>query len=151
YLFLFIVTDLPNRMKTLQYNFLLDYSDKEMEIYKQADVDSDLKLINGANLEWLLQAYLTLKQRNNLEVICSNKFIPGCINLIHSYDLIKLKGTAQDFIVCIKGEFPWRRWAHYHIVQNETEVRPNSSALTLWIQPGLTKRNAQRTGITTVA
>jgi hypothetical protein len=112
---------------------------------------SSPELIKGANLEWTLQAYLVLKQRNNLQVLCSNTFIPGCINLIHSYDLIKLKGTAKDFIVCIKGEFPWRRWAHYHIVQNQTEVRANSSALTLWVQPGLKKRNSQRKGVTTVA
>jgi hypothetical protein len=120
-------------------------------MYKQIDVDKDASLINGANLEWLLQAYLVLSKRNNLNLSCSNKFEEDCINIIHSDDLIRLKGTSRNFIVCIKGDFPWRRWAHYHIVQNQNELNTNTSFLPLWVQPGLVKRNAERKGVLTVA
>ncbi len=138
-------------MKTVQYNFLIQLPDDKINILKSIDPQQNPYIIKGANLEWILQAYLHLRQRNNLEVILSNHFVPGCINIIHSDDLIRLKGTAKDFIVCVKGEFPWRRWAHYHIVQNQMELRQNTSFLPLWVQPGLVKRNAQRKGVTTVA
>ena len=82
-------------MKNFQYNFLLLHPSAKLENYKQIDLDKNAELIVGANLEWLLQAYLILKQRGNLDVICSNHFVPGCINIIHSYDLIKLKGSSK--------------------------------------------------------
>ena len=134
-----------------KYNFIVDCFDDILGSYTQIELDKSAELIVGANLEWLLQAYLILKQRGNLNVICSNHFVSGCINIIHSDDLIKLKGTAKDFIVCVKGDFPWRKWAHYHIVQNKNELKANTSFLPLWVQPGLIKRNAERKGVTRVA
>jgi hypothetical protein len=138
-------------MNRLQYNFILPLPNEKLETYKGLDLDKDAGLIVHARLEWLLQAYLVLKQRNNLSVICSNGFVPGCINIIHSLDLINLKGSSKDFIVCIKGDFPWRRWAHYHIVQNQNELAQNCSYLPLWLQPGLVKRNSERKGVLRVA
>ena len=134
-----------------EYNFVVDCFSDILSGYQQIDLDKNAELIVGANLEWLLQAYLILKQRGNLNVICSNHFVPGCINIIHSDDLIKLKGSSKDFIVCVKGDFPWRKWAHYHIVQNQNELKANTSFLPLWVQPGLIKRNAERKGVTRVA
>ena len=134
-----------------KYNLVVDCFNGILDSYQQIELDKNAELIVGANLEWLLQAYLILKQRGNLNVICSNHFVPGCINIIHSDDLIKLRGTAKDFIVCVKGDFPWRKWAHYHIVQNQNELKANTSFLPLWVQPGLIKRNAERKGVTRVA
>ena len=138
-------------MDRLKYNFLLPFSNSQLGLYKKIDVDNDAGLITGANLEWLLQGYLILKQRGNLDLICSNDFVPGYINIIHSTDLIKLKGTPKDFIVCVKGDYPWRKWAHYHIVQNQNELLTNTSVLPLWVQPGLIGRNPQRKGVLRVA
>jgi len=148
---LFLTGKFGNPLNNFQYNFLLLHPSANLENYQQIDLDKNAELIVGANLEWLLQAYLILKQRGNLNVICSNHFVPGCINIIHSDDLIKLRGTSKDFIVCIKGDFPWRKWAHYHIVQNQNELKANTSFLPLWVQPGLIKRNADRKGVTRVA
>ena len=127
-------------MNGLPYNFILPLPDETLEEYKQIDFDKAASEIVHARLEWLLQAYLVLKQRGKLSVICSNDFVPGCINIIHSLDLINLKGTSKDFIVCIKGDFPWRRWAHYHIVQNQNELSQNCSFLPLCRRNGLTCR-----------
>ena len=138
-------------MNRLQYNFILPFPNSTLEKYKLIDVDKDANLINGANLEWLLQAYLILKNYSSLNISCSNRFEEDCINLIHSDDLIRLKGTAKNFIVCVKGDFPRRKWAHYHIVQNKNELAQNCSYIPLWVQPGLVKRNSERKGITTVA
>jgi hypothetical protein len=138
-------------MNRLQYNFILPLSDSVLYQYQQINLEQDAALIVGANLEWLLQAYLVLKQRNVLNIVCSNKFREDCINIIHSDDLITLKGTSKDFIICVKGDFPWRRWAHYHIVQNQNELKADTSLLPLWVQPGLVKRNAERKGVLTVA
>ena len=148
---MFLTGKFGNPLNNFQYNFLLLHPSANLENYQQIDLDRNAELIVGANLEWLLQAYLILKQRGNLNVICSNHFVPGCINIIHSDDLIKLRGTSKDFIVCIKGDFPWRKWAHYHIVQNQNELKANTSFLPLWVQPGLIKRNADRKGVTRVA
>ena len=138
-------------MNRLQYNLILPLQDSTLETYKRIDLDRDAELIKGANIEWLLQAYLILGKRNILNIICSNKFREDCINIIHSDDLIRLKGTAKNFIVCVKGDFPWRRWAHYHIVQNQSELTQDCSYLPLWVQPGLIKRSSERKGITAVA
>ena len=148
---MFLTGKFGNPLSNFQDNFLLLHPSANLENYQQIDLDKNAELIVGANLEWLLQAYLILKQRGILNVICSNHFVPGCINIIHSYDLIKLRGTSKDFIVCIKGDFPWRKWAHYHIVQNQNELKANTSFLPLWVQPGLIKRNADRKGVTRVA
>jgi hypothetical protein len=135
----------------IKYNFIVNCPETALYQYQQINLDQDASLIKGANLEWLLQAYLILNQRNILNLTCSNKFREDCINIIHSDDLIRLKGTSKDFIVCIKGDFPWRRWAHYHVVQNQNELNANISLLPLWVQPGLTGRNPQRKGVLRVA
>jgi glycosyltransferase involved in cell wall biosynthesis len=135
----------------LKYNLFIDGSDKELHQYEYFNIDENIQLIVGAALEWTLQAYLILKQRNTLNVVLSNDFLPNCVNIIHSADLIKFRGTPKDFIVCIKGDYPWRRWAHYHIVQNQNELAENSSLLPLWVQPGLIGRNPQRKGVIRIA
>src|SRR5687768_16613906 len=96
-----------------KYNFIINCIEDDLKQFRNINLNERPDLIKGANLEWTLQAYLILRERKHLDVICSNSFVPGCINIIHSDDLIKLKGTAKDFIVCLKGEFPWRKWAHY--------------------------------------
>ena len=138
-------------MKKVNFNFIIDCTSEELNEYQLINLDKDAQKVVGAKLEWNLQAYLILKQRGNLNVTCSNHFVPGCINIIHSDGLINLRGTSKDFIVCVKGDFPWRKWAHYHIVQNQNELKTNTSFLPLWVQPGLIKRNADRKGVSRVA
>jgi hypothetical protein len=138
-------------MAEAKYNFIINCSDEDLQKHQDLNIQDAPEKIVGASLEWTLQTYLILKERGNLSVLCSNCFMQDSINIIHSDDLIRLRGSSKDYIVCIKGEFPWRRWAHYHIVQNKKEIKTQTSYIPLWIQPGLKKRNFNRTKVERIA
>jgi hypothetical protein len=138
-------------MQTPTYSFVLDCKDSELDYYLSLDPDKDFGVFNKFDTEWCLQAYLRLKQRNNLSLICTNKLQTGVINVVHSSQLMEVRGSSDNFIVCIQADFPHRLWAHYHIVQNQNQKYPNSSVVPLWIQPGLIKRDTTRKGVKKVA
>lgn len=138
-------------MTDLKYNFIINFPDSEMEKYLNADVSRDIGIFSRYDLEWCLQAYLILKKRNNLSVICTNRLMNNAVNIIHASQLLEVKGNPSQFIVCIQADFQHTLWAHYHIVQNKANNYSNSSCVPLWLQPGLIKRDASRQGVKRVA
>jgi hypothetical protein len=103
------------------------------------------------DLNWCLQTYLILARRGRLAVQCSNKLKDDCINLIHSDHLLRLRGDAHSFLVCIRADYPRRLWAQYHLVQNQQQCKAGAGYLPHWVQPGLIKRHPARQQVKRVA
>jgi hypothetical protein len=136
---------------TTTFNFVINCSDSALEGYKNINVETDAGKIIKGDLEWCLQTYYFLLKRNNLPVQCTNGLADNAINIIHSDNLLELKGSPSHFIVCVRADYPKRRWAHYHLVQNKNQLNPGASSIPLWIQPGLITRNPNRRGVRRVA
>jgi hypothetical protein len=142
------------------FNFVVDLPESELAACAAAPDLTTLiaarpemlaRISSKGNLCWCLQSYLILKPRGRLEVHLSNQLAPNGINIVHSDHLLNLHGTADDFIVCIRADFPRRRWAHYHLVQNRAQLAAETTCLPLWPQPAQIGRDASREGVTTVA
>lgn len=142
------------------FNFLLDCPENEADRYGRfSDLDAMLdampdmlQLISSkGDMCWCLQTYLLLKNRPNLTVTCSARFSGGAINIVHSDQLLKLGYRPDAFLVCVRADFPRRRWAQHHLVQNRNQLTVASSYLPLWLQPRLIGRDPARTGVKTVA
>jgi len=100
---------------------------------------------------WVLQTYLELAKRGNLNVECSTRPRLGRVNLIHSANLLEISLTPDQFVVCIQADYPRRGWAHYHLVQNELLEDDGASMVYMWPLPNLVPRDPDRTGVETVA
>lgn len=135
----------------MKFNFVIRCSDAELDAYLKLKPEDGAKVFTRGDLNWCLQTYLMLSKYSDLELVCSNKIIPGTINLIHSDQLLELGGEPSDFIVCVRADYPARRWAHFHIVQNKNQLGPDSAFLPHWVQPGLIKRNSNRSGVKSAA
>ncbi|GAB3809730.1 hypothetical protein GCM10028819_51960 [Spirosoma humi] len=142
------------------FNFVIDCEDAKLAEYTSVNslyeytsknVDSAFEISYRGDYLWCLQTFLILSKRKNISVQCSNKLMKNAVNIVHSDTLLKLKGNASFFIVCVQADYPRRRWAHYTLVQNKNQLRTNSFFIPLWIQPGLIKRNINRKGIQRVA
>jgi hypothetical protein len=140
-------------MIDIPFNFVINCTDAELANYANIDVEktSSVPISTYNDLCWCLQAYSILSKRTSLPVLCSNKLADDAINIVHSHQLLQLKGNVAKFIVCVQSDFPPRPMAHYHIVQNRNQLAANKSFLPLWIQPCLTKRHAERQGVLRVA
>ena len=138
-------------MKSVPFNFVIACSDQTLSDYKSLDPEKDANVFTNGNFCWCLRSYLILSKRNKLNVQCSNHLINGAINLVHSDQLLQLKGNADQFIVCVRADYPKRRWAHYHIVQNKRQILSNTSFIPHWLQPGLIKRDLSRHDVLKVA
>lgn len=139
-------------MSNVKYNFVIDCSDETIEYYSsQFNVEVPSEIIARPDLCWCLQSYLILRKKTDLQLLCSNKLRPDCINIVHSAQLLKLKGTSSHFITCVKADFPRREWAHYHLVQNKNQILSNTSYIPFWITPGLIKRDITRKGVRRIA
>ncbi|GEO03935.1 hypothetical protein AAE02nite_15990 [Adhaeribacter aerolatus] len=134
-----------------RYNFVIDCTDAALAEYLRLDTETAVKIYTRGDLNWCLQTYHILSKHSSLAVQCSNKMLPGFINIIHSDQLLQQKGQASKFIVCVRADYPGRRWAHYHLVQNKNQLGPNTSFIPHWVQPGLIKRDANRTAVSRVA
>jgi hypothetical protein len=108
------------------------------------------KISYKADLCWCLQSYLVLKEKSSFSVLCSNKMIESGINFIHSHHLLELRGNSATFIVCVRADYPRRRWAHHHLVQNQSQQSENGTFIPLWPQPGLVARDPRRRGVRSV-
>jgi hypothetical protein len=139
-------------MNSPTYNFVVDCDEKELQeyIYK-VNIEAPSELVGRTDLEWCLQSYLILKKNTSLPLTCSNYLKENTINIIHSDQLLKFKGSPSHFILCIQADFPPRKWAHYHLVQNKNQLRKNCSCIVFWLQPGLIKRDISRRGVKRVA
>lgn len=137
----------------LTYHFVVNCSFSQLQQYECLDPDSEdaAKIFTRGDLEWCLQTYLILKRRKNLNVSCSNTFLDGAINIIHSEQLYYLRGAPNHFIVSVQADYPKRRWAHFHIVQNKSQETVNATMIPLWIQPALMCRDLSRNNVSTVA
>ncbi len=133
------------------FNFIIDSTDRSLEEYIRIGIQDPVKVFTRGDLNWCLQTYLILAKRNELPVKCSDKLCSDSINIIHSDQLLKMKGDSSQFIVCIRADYPKRRWAHFHIVQNKKQLEENTSYVPHWVQPGLIKRDESREGVTRVA
>lgn len=133
------------------YNFVIDCSDSALEKYLTMGTQDAVKVFTRGDLNWCLQTYLILEKKGELEVKCSNTLCNESINIIHSDQLLKLKGKSSHFLVCVRADYPRRRWSHYHIVQNEKQLDVNTSYVPHWVQPGLIKRDNTRQGVKRVA
>lgn len=138
-------------MTDIKFNFVIDCTDSALSGYINLNDKEAHKIFVRGDLNWCLQTFHILKRRTNLPVICSNRLLDDCVNIIHSDTLLLLKGNPKKFIVCARADFPKRRWAHYHIVQNKNQVSANTSFIPHWVQPGLIKRNPKRSGVKKVA
>lgn len=133
------------------FNFVINCTDTELQTYGQLDVEKDAAVFCRWDLEWGLQTYLHLKSRNKIPVQLSNKLAKNAINIVHSAQLMFDGGTPEDFIVCIRADFPKRDWAHFHIVQNLLQLGPDTAPTLLWVQPGLIPRDENRNSVQRVA
>lgn len=138
-------------MVTPRYNFVINCSDYALAEYLRVDPKTAVKVYTRGDLNWCLQTYHILAKRSDLQVQCSNRMEPGVINIIHSDQLLQQIGNPDNFIVCVRADYPGRRWAHYHLVQNKNQLGSNTSYIPHWVQPGLIKRNQHRKGVTRVA
>jgi hypothetical protein len=138
-------------MIPVKVNFVVDCSDSALKEYVNMSNDNAPAIFVRGDLNWCLQSFLILSKRNNIPVSCSNRLFKDCINIIHSDTLLILKGVSTHFIVCVRADYPKRLWAHYHLVQNRNQVSLKSSYVPHWVQPGLLKRNKERTDVFTVA
>lgn len=142
------------------FNFVINYTDSEISDYINLGSLSDVahnntkmasKIFAQGELTWCLQTFLNLSKSESLDVICSNKLQKDRINIIHSDTLLNFRGKDSHFIVCVQADYPRRHWSQYHIVQNKNQLLLNTSYIPHWIQPGLIKRNPERTGVKRVA
>jgi len=142
------------------FNFVADLPPEEIARYRAAPdletllaAEPDLlaRISSKGDLCWCLQSYLILKSRRHLDVQLSDALADGMVNIVHSDSLLNLRGTPGHFIVCIRADFPRRRWAHYQLVQNAAQMGRQTACLPLWPQPALIGRDAEREGVTTVA
>jgi hypothetical protein len=138
-------------MTPIKYNFLINCTNTELKNYLNLKLEDAPKVFTRVDLNWCLQAYLNLSKRSNLQVECSNQLCTDAINLVSSDWFLQLNNTSENFVVCVRADFPKRRWAQFHIVQNKNQVFYNSSFLPHWVQPGLVKRDALRKGVFKVA
>ncbi len=136
----------------ITYNFVLDLTTEDIERFIQTlDYQQPIEIAAIPEIGWCLQTFLILKEKTGLNLTCTNKFREDCINIVHSDTLLKLQGTSANFIVSVRGDYPKRIWAHYHIVQNKNQESSNASFVPFWLTPGLKKRNAGRTTVKRVA
>ncbi|MBC7914927.1 MAG: hypothetical protein H7Y07_12485 [Pyrinomonadaceae bacterium] len=133
------------------FNFIIDCTDSSLEEYLKIDVREGVSVFTKGDLNWCLQTYLILSKQNNLPIKCSNKFCDQSINIIHSDQLLNIKGSPSQFVVCVRADYPKRRWAHYQIVQNKKQLESYTSYIPHWVQPGLIKRDENRQGVKRVA
>lgn len=142
------------------FNFVVDLPEGELRLYRAAadlaqllvsQPDMLARISSKGDLCWCLQSYLILKARGALEVRLSSHPAPDCVNIVHSDHLLNLRGRAAEFIVCVRADFPRRRWAHYHLVQNRAQLAADTACLPLWPQPALVGRSEDRDGVTTIA
>ncbi|WP_224999695.1 glycosyltransferase [Cesiribacter sp. SM1] len=145
----------PTNLKTNEglFNFVIECNDSELEGFLSLTPNDRVEVFSRGrgDLCWCLQTYYLLAQHGKLSVQCSNHLQEGCINIVHSSQLLKVKGSAQEFIVCVQADYPHRPWAQYHIVQNGNRRTANASYIPHWVQPGLIRRNPNRKGVTRVA
>lgn len=142
------------------FNFVVASPDAEVKKYSSAAdlsalVKADPQILpdisSKGHLCWCLQSFLILRNRGNLPVLCSNEILRDAVNIVHSDHLLNLRGRASDFLVCVRADYPRRRWAQYHLVQNKAQIASNTSYIPLWLQPGLVKRDDRRIDVRTVA
>lgn len=133
------------------FNFVIDCTDAALTKYLNMDGRDAASVFTKGDLNWCLQTYLILKKHNKIQVQCSNRLCDDAINIVHSDQLLTLKGTESQFLVCIRADYPKRRWAHYQIVQNKRQLEANTSFVPHWVQPGLVRRDEVRTGVKRVA
>ena len=133
------------------YNFIIDCTDAALAAYKIQNSFIEYASENRGDLNWCLQTYMLLAKRGNIQVTLNNHPTLNGINIIHSDTLLNIHYDADYFIVCVQADYPRRKWAHYHLVQNKSQVFTNTAFIPHWVQPGLIGRNADRTGIKRVA
>jgi hypothetical protein len=138
-------------MSELRFNFVINTSENECRSLARGENLEEEVIGARGDLSWCFEAYRTLSKRNNLQVLLSNALQTNTINIIHASQLIKAKRDAACFMVCVQSDLPRMPWAHYHLVQNETQVAYNATYMPHWVQPNIVPRNKARAGITQVA
>ena len=99
-----------------------------------------------ADLNMIALTFLHLRSAGYGNITLSRHPAAGLINVVHSHHLRAFGHDPRRFDVCIRGDYPARPWAQFHIVQNEDQLGgPNSAVLRLWPQPRIVPRNATRT------
>lgn len=135
----------------MMFNFIIDCTNDELPGFTNIKIEEAYKVFNRGDLAWCLQTYLILLKRGTVPVSCSNQLSDNAINIIHSNQLLKLRGNTSHFIVCVCADYPKRQWAHYFIVQNKNQVKHRCAFIPHWVQQGLIKRNPERKGISRIA
>lgn len=144
----------------LLVNFVADLTRTELELCRAMPDLASLftrqpemlaRISSKGDLCWCLQSYLLLKARGAVKVQLSSRMQAGAVNIVHSDHLLSLRGAPNQFIVCVRADFPCRRWAHYHLVQNRAQLGGEASYIPLWPQPALVERDERRDGVITVA
>lgn len=105
--------------------------------------DEDFRLaMNGskADLNMIALTFIYMRRAGIEGIRLSRQLEPGWINIAHSESLRLLPARSDAFAVDVQGDFPRRRWAHHHIVQNRDQLDRHSSCIYLWPQPGIVPR-----------
>lgn len=134
-----------------RFNFVINASQNECRrLAGGGAIDAAIVAARG-DLSWCFEAFRNLSKRKNLPVLLSNTLQQDAINVVHASQLLKQPGDAATFIVCVQSDLPRIAWAHYHLVQNKTQVLANTMYLPHWVQPNLVPRSKTRKGIKQVA
>src|SRR5215471_17213718 len=147
---------LHKKISTPAINFCVGLTTREISTFANIRDSADLagadpelasKISRGGEMAWCLQSYFILQQQSSLSVLCTNELIENGINFIHSHRLLEIWGDTSRFIVCLRADYPRRRWAHYHVVQNKNQQSDQASFIPHWPQPGLIRRDPNRRGV----
>lgn len=138
------------------FNFVVGCSDADLATYARlpsvagrAETDPDFAaaLSSQGELIWCLQGFLVLANRTSLDVRLSNRLVDGAVNIVHSDRLLLLRGDPKKFLLCVRADYPMRRWAHFHFVQNRVQLATNTAYVPHWVQWGLLRRGPERRGV----
>ena len=138
-------------MNELKFNFVINASEGECRRLAGGGKINPALVAARGDLSWCYEAFRALAKRKHLHVLLSNNLQRNAINIIHAAQLLQIQGNATHFVTCVRSDLPCHAWAHYHLVQNESQIGANTSYLPHWVQSNLIPRNAARKGITQVA
>jgi hypothetical protein len=140
----------------MRFNFVVGRSEAEIArlVGCYDDIETALAstdIFSNGELSWCLQTFVLLARRGRLDVTCTNRLDPAAVNIVHSDTLLSLRPDSRAFVACVRADYPKRKWANYHIVQNRDQAGRAAGYLPHWVQAGIKERDPGRRGVRTVA
>lgn len=127
------------------FNFV--FPDPKLDRLSPLDEGQLLQLpwseFNFSRSNWVLQTYIATK-KHFPDSSLSAHLKPHAINISMSYDLPRIRPLCRPFVISIRADSPGRWWASLEVVQNKSQVGPNSTWMPHYPQPGLIPRDPSR-------